>query len=52
MIKICFVGAGSTIKDNISVCDNVIIGAGSIVVKDIIESGIYVGCPVKKIKEI
>ena len=47
-----FVGAGTVIKDGISICDDVIIGAGAVVVKNVMEKGTYVGCPVKKIKEI
>ena len=31
------------------ICENCIIGAGGVVTKDIIESGSYVGVPVKKI---
>lgn len=41
-------GAGSTVIDKISVCDNVVIGAGAVVIRDIIESGVYVGTPAKK----
>lgn len=45
-----FVGVGATIKDYVSICSGVIIGAGAIVVKDITEIGVYVGCPAKKIR--
>lgn len=45
-----FVGVGAIIKDYISICSGVIIGAGAVVVKDIIEPGVYAGCPAKKIK--
>lgn len=44
-----FCGAGSTIIDKISVCDDVVIGAGAVVIKDIIEPGKYVGSPAKRI---
>jgi len=44
------VGSASVIKHLISVKANTIIGAGSVVVKDIKESGVFVGCPAKKIK--
>ncbi len=47
-----FIGAGAVIKDSITICDNVIIGAGAVIIKNIDESGIYVGCPAKKIKEL
>ena len=38
-------------KNNIDICDNCVIGAGAVIVKEIKEKGIYVGVPVKKIKE-
>jgi len=44
------IGTNATILP-ISICDNVIIGAGSVVVKNIEESGIYVGNPARKIKD-
>lgn len=34
----------------VSVCENVVIGAGSVVVKNIIEPGVYAGNPAKIIK--
>ena len=43
------IGTGSTILP-VTVCDNVVIGAGSVVTKDITESGTYVGNPARKIK--
>ena len=46
------VGFGTTIIGNISICDNVIIGANSLVNKSIEEPGIYAGIPAKKIKGI
>ena len=38
------------IREKISICDDVIIGLNSGVVGDIVESGVYVGTPAKKIK--
>jgi len=46
----CMIGANTTVRDKIFICDDVIIGAGSVVVKDILEKGIYVGVPARKIK--
>lgn len=43
------VGAGAIISNNKSVIDGCVIGAGAVVVKDIEESGIYVGVPAKKL---
>ena len=45
-----FLGAGGTIINVVNVCDGVNIGAGAVVIKDIKESGTYVGVPCKKIK--
>ena len=45
-----YVGTNSSIREKISICDDVIIGLNSGVVSDIVESGVYVGAPVKKIK--
>jgi acetyltransferase-like isoleucine patch superfamily enzyme len=45
-----FIGANSTIMPNVKIVDNVILGANSIVTKDILESGVYVGQPLRKIK--
>lgn len=44
-----FCGAGSTIINKIKICDNVIIGAGAVVKNNILEQGVYVGVPAKKI---
>lgn len=44
------VGIGSIVKNNITICQNCIIGAGAVVVKDILEEGTYVGVPVNRIK--
>lgn len=44
-----YFGANSSVREKISICANVTIGMGGVVVKDIIEPGVYVGLPVKKI---
>ena len=44
------VGAGVTIRNNIIITSNCVIGAGAVVVKDIKESGTYVGIPAKKVR--
>ena len=43
------IGTNATILP-IKICDNVVIGAGSVVTKDITESGVYVGNPARKIR--
>lgn len=45
------IGSNATILP-ISICNNVVVGAGSVVTKDICVPGIYVGNPVKKIKDL
>lgn len=45
-----YMGTNSTIINRKTICSNVVIGAGAIVVKDILEKGIYVGNPAIKIK--
>ena len=44
-----YVGSNATILP-ISICDDVVIGAGSVVTKDITESGTYVGNPAVRLK--
>jgi acetyltransferase-like isoleucine patch superfamily enzyme len=44
-----YVGSNSSILP-VSICDDVVIGAGSVVTKDITEPGTYVGNPARKIK--
>lgn len=44
----CYVGINATIINNISICPEVVLGAGSVTVKDINETGTYIGIPSKK----
>lgn len=45
-----FFGLGSTVKSEVLICSNVMIGAGAVVVNDIKESGKYVGVPARKLE--
>ncbi len=45
------IGSNATILP-VNICDNVVIGAGSVVLRDITESGIYAGNPARKISGI
>jgi sugar O-acyltransferase (sialic acid O-acetyltransferase NeuD family) len=45
-----YLGSCSNIKEKINITSNVLIGMNAAVVKDITESGTYVGVPTKKIK--
>jgi sugar O-acyltransferase, sialic acid O-acetyltransferase neuD family len=44
-----WIGIGATVSNNLIICDNCIIGAGAVVVRDIKESGKYIGVPARKI---
>lgn len=51
------IGSGVSIGSNatilpVSVCDNVVIGAGSVVTKDIIRSGVYAGNPARMLRPL
>lgn len=48
--KSTHVGIGSTIKNNITICENCKIGAGAVVVKDIEKEGTYIGVPARGMK--
>ena len=45
-----YLGTNSSIREKITICDEVTIGLNTGVFKDIKESGVYVGYPLKKIK--
>jgi len=45
-----YIGSLAFIKHELKICNDVIIGAGAIVVKDITEPGTYVGNPLRRIK--
>jgi acetyltransferase-like isoleucine patch superfamily enzyme len=45
------IGSNATILP-VKICDNVVIGAGSVVTKDITTSGIYAGNPAKKLRDL
>lgn len=43
-----WIGAGATVNNNISICPECMIGAGAVVVRNIGETGTYVGVPARK----
>lgn len=47
--KRCWVGIGSAVIHDVNLCDDCIIGAGAVVIKDIVEPGTYVGVPAGRI---
>lgn len=48
----CWIGARAILLPGISICDRVIIAAGSVVTKSVTESGVYGGNPARKIREL
>ena len=44
-----WIGAGATVSNNISICSDCLIGAGAVVVKDILEAGMFIGLPAKRV---
>ena len=45
------IGTNATILP-VTIADNVVVGAGSVVTKDIVEAGIYAGNPARKIRSL
>lgn len=45
------IGSNATVL-SVSICEGVVIGAGSVVTKDITEKGIYAGNPAKKLRDL
>lgn len=50
--KTTWLGTGVNVRDKITIGEGITIGVGSVVVKDILEIGIYSGVPSRKIKSI
>ena len=48
--KSTHIGTGACTKQVVNIVSNCIIGAGSVIVRDINESGTYIGVPARKIK--
>lgn len=46
-----YLGTNASTVEDITICDDVTIGAGACVSKDILESGVYVGVPARKLEK-
>lgn len=44
-----WLGIGSVVSNNVNICSGCKVGAGAVVLKDITESGTYVGVPVRRV---
>ena len=47
----CYIGGDVTILSGVNITKNCLIGAKSLVVKDITKPGVYAGCPAKLVKK-
>ena len=48
--EMCLVGINATVIDNITIVSNTQLGGGSVVIKDLEQSGLYVGNPIRFIR--
>jgi sugar O-acyltransferase (sialic acid O-acetyltransferase NeuD family) len=46
----CLIGAGAVLLSHVKVADDVVVGAGSVVIRDVCEAGVYVGSPARRIR--
>lgn len=46
----CLIGANASIRNLLTVCDDVTVGCGAVVVKHIVEPGVYVGNPARRLR--
>ncbi|BDZ82316.1 hypothetical protein Lac2_04500 [Claveliimonas bilis] len=44
-----YIGYNATIMPNVRISENVIVGAGTLISKDLESNGVYVGVPVREI---
>lgn len=49
--KRCILGINSTVIDNINICEDVQIGGGTVVTRNINKPGLYVGAPARLIRD-
>lgn len=47
--KRSWLGIGSTVSNNVNICNDCKVGAGGVVIRDINEPGTYVGLPVRRV---
>ena len=43
----CFIGLGTRIKNGVTITDNISVGMGAIIDRDLTEPGIYHGIPLR-----
>jgi UDP-3-O-[3-hydroxymyristoyl] glucosamine N-acyltransferase len=45
-----YFGTNASVRQGVRICDDVTIGMGGVVVKDIVEAGVYIGNPLRKLE--
>jgi sugar O-acyltransferase (sialic acid O-acetyltransferase NeuD family) len=45
-----YIGTNAAIREGINICNDVTVGMGAVVVKNITQEGVYIGNPLKKLK--
>ena len=48
--KRCMIGINSTIIDNLTICDDVRVGGGALLIHDVQQKGLYVGVPARFVR--
>lgn len=48
--KCVYIGTNTSVREKTSICDNVVVGMGSVVLKSITEEGVFVGTPLRKLE--
>lgn len=43
-----WIGIGAIVKQGVTIGDHVTVGAGAVVVKDLLQPGVYIGCPAQR----
>ena len=50
LMRGCVIGGSSSINAGVTIGENVVVGLGSVVTKDLLEEGVYVGNPVRRLR--
>lgn len=50
LMRGCVIGSSAQINAGITIGEDVVVGAGSVVTKDLLEEGVYVGNPARRLK--
>jgi len=49
--KRVYIGTNASLRGHNKICDDVIVGMGAVILKDITESGTYIGNPIRKLEK-